>query len=57
LAWLHIFNCHRLEVVANLMLGRLAMKILNPDRARIVSINFSENPYHGDHYPAKVNSD
>ena len=26
------------------------MTILDPDRSRIVSIDFIDNPYHGDHY-------
>jgi len=50
LKWLHTLNREWLEVVANLFLRRLAMTILDPDRSRIVSIDFIDNPYHGDHY-------
>jgi len=50
LAWLHTLNRQHLEFVANLLLGRLAMTILDPDRSRIVSIDFIDNPYHGEHY-------
>ena len=42
--WLHTLNRHWLEVVANLLLGRLAMTILDPDRSRIVSIDSSTIP-------------
>jgi len=50
LTWLHTLDRHWLEVVANLLLGCLAMTILDPDRSRIVSIDFIDNPYHGEHY-------
>jgi len=50
LTWLHTLNRQHLEFVANLLLGRLAMTILDPDRSRIVSIDFVDNPYHGEHY-------
>ena len=50
LTWLHTLNREWLEVVANLHLRRLAMTILDPDRSRIVSIDFIDKPYHGDHY-------
>jgi len=50
LTWLHTLNRAWLEVVANLLLGRLAMTILDPNRSRIVSIDFIDNPYHGEHY-------
>jgi len=50
LAWLHTLDRHWLEFVANLLLGRLAMTILDPDRSRIVSIDFIDNPYHGEHH-------
>jgi hypothetical protein len=50
LRWLHTLNRHWLEFVANLLLGRLAMTILDSDRSRIVSIDFIDNPYHGDSY-------
>jgi IS4 transposase len=47
---LHTLNRDWLEVVANLLLGRLAMTIPDPDRARIVSIDFIDNSYYGKHY-------
>ena len=50
LAWLHTLDRDWLEFVANLLLGRLAMTILNPDRSRIVSIDLIDNPYHGEHH-------
>jgi len=50
LTWLHTLNREWLEVVANLLLRRLAMTILDAERSRIVSIDFIDNPYHGDHY-------
>ena len=50
LTWLHTLNRQWLEFVANLLLARLAMTILDPDRSRIVSIDFIDNPYHGEHY-------
>jgi len=50
LTWLHTLNRGWLEVAANLLLGRLAMTILDPDRSRIVSIDFIDNPYHGVHH-------
>jgi hypothetical protein len=53
LTWLHTLNREWLEFVANLLLGRLAMTILDPDRSRIVSIDFIDNPYHGEHHTDK----
>ena len=50
LTWLHTLNRDRLELVANLLLGRLAMTILDRSGSRIVSIDFIDNLYHGDHY-------
>ncbi len=50
LTWLHTLNRQWLEFVANLLLARLAMTILDPDRSRIVSIDFINNPYHGEHH-------
>ncbi len=50
LTWLHTLDRDWLEFVANLLLGRLAMTILDPDRSRIVSIDFIDNPYHGEYY-------
>jgi len=44
------------EVVANLLLARLAMTIFDPDRSRTVSIDFIDNPYHGEHHAEKANS-
>jgi hypothetical protein len=48
--WLHTLDREWLEFVANLLLRHLALTILDPDRSRIVSIDFIDNPYHGDHY-------
>ncbi|ELY52780.1 transposase IS4 family protein, partial [Natronococcus jeotgali DSM 18795] len=45
--WLHTLNREWLERVANRLLRELAMTILDPDRSRIVSIDFVDNPYHG----------
>ncbi|RZV06219.1 DDE family transposase [Natrinema hispanicum] len=45
--WLHTLNREWLERVANRLLWELAMTILDPDRSRIVSIDFVDNPYHG----------
>ena len=45
--WLRTLDRGWLEFAANLQLRRLAMTILDPDRARIVSIDFVDNPYHG----------
>ena len=53
LTWLHMLNRHWLKIVSNLLLGRLAMTTLDADRSRIVSIDFIDNPYHGDHYVDK----
>ena len=50
LTWLHTLSRQWLEFVANLLLARLAMTILDADRSRIVSIDFIDNPYHGEHY-------
>lgn len=49
LTWLHSLDRHWLEFVANLHLRRLALTILDPDRSKIFSIHFVDNPYHGDH--------
>jgi len=48
MTWLHTLDRGWLEFVANLLFMRLAMTILDPDRSRIVSIDFVDNPYHGD---------
>jgi len=45
--WLHTLDRGWLEFVANLLFRRLAMTILDPDRSRIVSVDFVDNPYHG----------
>ena len=48
LTWLHTLDRGWLEFAANLQLRRLAMTILDPDQSRIVSIDFVDNPYHGE---------
>lgn len=48
--WLHTLDRGWLEFAANLLFMRLAMTILDPDRSRIVSIDFVDNPYHGTHH-------
>jgi len=53
LRWLHTLNRQWLGVVANLLLARLAMTIFDPDRSRTVSIDFIDNPYHGEHHAEK----
>ncbi|WP_246972200.1 ISH3 family transposase [Natribaculum luteum] len=45
--WLHTLNREWLEQVANRLLREVAMTILDPNRSRIVSIDFVDNPYHG----------
>ncbi|MFC7167842.1 ISH3 family transposase [Halospeciosus flavus] len=45
--WLHTLQRHQLEMAANLLFRHLALTILDPDRSRIVSIDFVDNPYHG----------
>jgi len=45
--WLHTLNREWLERIANGLLKEMAMTILDPDRSRIVSIDFVDNPYHG----------
>jgi hypothetical protein len=56
LTWLHTLNRHWLEVVANLLLARLAMTILDPERSRIVSIDFIDSPITATTTPTKANS-
>ncbi len=46
----HTLNREWLEVSAYLQLNHLAMTILDAEQSRIVSIDFIDNPYHGDHY-------
>ena len=45
--WLHTLNREWIERIANGLLKEMAMTILDPDRSRIVSIDFVDNPYHG----------
>jgi len=45
--WLHTLHQQRLEIAANLLFQHLATTILDPERSRIVSIDFVDNPYHG----------
>ncbi|WP_130501847.1 ISH3 family transposase [Natrinema hispanicum] len=45
--WFHTLDREWLERIANRLLMGLAMTILDPDRSRIVSIDFVDNPYHG----------
>ena len=52
LTWLHTLNREWLEVVANLLLRRLAMTILDPDRSRIVSIDFIGSQGRTNHLPS-----
>ena len=47
--WLHTLNRGWLEFAANLLFMRLATTILDPDRSRIVSVDFVDNPFHGSH--------
>jgi hypothetical protein len=47
LTWLHTLNRGWLEVASHLLFMRLALTILDPDRSRIVSIDFVDNPFHG----------
>ncbi|WP_436903806.1 ISH3 family transposase [Halovenus halobia] len=46
--WLHTLQREKLEMAANILLRHLALTILDLDRSRIVSIDFVDNPYHGD---------
>jgi hypothetical protein len=48
---LHTLQRDQLEMATSLLFRHLALTILDPDRSRIVSIDFVNNPYHGD--PAK----
>jgi len=47
MTWLHTLQRGWLEFSANLLFRHLALTILDPDRSRIVSIDFVDNPYHG----------
>jgi hypothetical protein len=46
--WLHTLQREKLEMATTLLFRHLAMTILDPDRSRIVSLDFVDNPYHGD---------
>ena len=48
--WLHTLDRGWLEFVANLLFRGLGITILDRERARIVSIDFVDNPYHGSHH-------
>ena len=48
MSWLHTLHREKLEMAANILSRHLALTILDPDRSRIVSIDFVDNPYHGD---------
>jgi len=45
--WLHTLDRDHLEIAATILFRHLALTILDPDRSRIVSIDFVDNPYHG----------
>ncbi|SEP14492.1 hypothetical protein SAMN05216388_103720 [Halorientalis persicus] len=45
--WLDTLQRDQLEMAASLLFRHLAMTILDPDRSRIVSIDFVDNSYHG----------
>ena len=45
--WLHTLHRDQLEMATSLLFRHLAITILDPDRSRIVSIDFVDNPYHG----------
>ncbi len=45
--WLHTLKREWLERIANDLLKEMATTIIDPDRSRIVSIDFVDNPYHG----------
>jgi len=45
--WLHTLQREKLEMASNILFRHLALTILDPDRSRIVSIDFVDNPYHG----------
>jgi len=47
LDWLHRLQRDQIEMAANIFFRHLALTILDPDRSRIVSIDFVDNPYHG----------
>lgn len=48
--WLRTIDATALEDAANDQLVRDATTILDPDRSRIVCIDFVDNPYHGSHF-------
>jgi len=47
LDWLHTLERDHLEMAANILFRHLTLTVLDPDRSRIVSIDFVDNPYHG----------
>jgi len=47
MTWLQTLQRGWLEFSANLLFRHLALTILDPDRSRIVSIDFVDNPHHG----------
>ncbi len=52
--WFHTLNREWLERIANRLLTQLAMRILDPNWLRIVSINFVDNPHHGKYADEKL---
>jgi len=54
--WLRTIDADALEDVANDLLAEHATTILDPDRSRIVIIDFVDNPYHGSYltHPREV---
>jgi len=46
MVWLYTLNREWLEWIANDLLKEMAMTILDPDRLKIVSIDFFDSPYH-----------
>jgi len=54
--WLRTIDADALEDVVNDLLAEHAMTILDPDRSRIVIIDFVDNPYHGSYltHPREV---
>jgi hypothetical protein len=50
LTWLHTLDRDWLDFVANLLLGRLTMTILDRSGSRMVSLEFIDSPSHGESY-------
>ena len=44
--WLHTLQRDQIEMSTTLLFRHLRITILDPDRSRIVSIDFIDNPYH-----------